>query len=173
MRVSFSKTIDGAWAEEERLRVGAPAPADVPPDIHVLVENDGGPRLVLDLFAPPEQAYPFSDVVAWQGLIVIGYGSSLYIVLLRDRNSVLVPLDGYFGSLQVGDDHCLVCSSSEILRVGAGGAVLWRQSDLATDGGLISDVADNIIKGSGQWDPPDAEWTEFRLSLETGARLTF
>lgn len=171
MRVSFSKTVEGAWVQAERLRVGAPAPVGDAADIHVLVEGDGGLRLVLDLFAPPEQAYPFSDVEAWQGLVVIGYGSSLYVVRLSDRKSVLVPLDGYFGSLQVSDSCCLVCSSSEILRVGADGAVLWRQYDLAADGVLISDVADTIIKASGQWDPPDAEWTEFQLSLETGARL--
>lgn len=171
MRVSFSRTIDGAWAQAERLRLGAPAPDGAPADIHVLVEGDGGARLVVDVIAPPAQAYPFSDIQAWQGLVVIGYGSALYIVRVRERTGAMVPMDGYFGSLLVNDGVCLACSSSEMLRVGPDGSILWRTGGLAADGVIINDVQDGVIKASGQWDPPDAPWTDVRLSLETGSRL--
>lgn len=168
MRVSFSKTIDDSWAKAERVRTGAPASLDKFADMHVLVEGKGGSRLVIDLFEPPSQAYPFSDVQVWQGLVVAGYGSSLYIIRLRDRVSTLVPLDGYFGSLHVEDNLCLVCSASELLRLAPDGSVMWRRGELGADGVQVSDVRDGVIHARGQWDPPDAEWKEFRLDLLSG-----
>ncbi|MEQ1755694.1 MAG: hypothetical protein ABL973_16355 [Micropepsaceae bacterium] len=169
----FTDTIEPGWESARRLRAGVGQACDAAPDVHVLVEG-ADVRLVIDVFGPSLQSFTFSAVELWHDLVVIGYGSALYVVRPSNGWSLYVAIPGYFGSLYMGDagtDYCLVATDSEILRVSPEGQIMWRQGDLAADGVIISDVADGVIKASGQWDPPDAAWTEFRLNLATGERL--
>ena len=166
----FSSEILVGWDTAERISVGLRPQPSVRPDTYVLADCDGV-RLCIEIYAPPLQDMPFSDVAVWHGLVVIGYGSTLYLVRIADRWNTYLPIGGYFGSLAIGDGYCLVATDSDILRLSADGTISWRQNGLALDGVLINRVKDGVIDASGQWDPPDAEWLEFRLDLETGQRL--
>lgn len=168
----FADTIETAWSNARRMRVGVGQASDAAPDTHVLVEDDSG-RLVIDVFGPRLQSRTFSAVELWHDLVVIGHGSALYVARPSNGWSLYVAIPGYFSSLFMGgpgNDVCLVATDSEIIRLSPQGSILWRRGDLAADGVIISDVENGIIKASGQWDPPDAEWTEFVLDLETGGR---
>jgi hypothetical protein len=151
----------------ERLKIGVEH-GDAP-DTFVFAELDGN-KLVLEVRAPDEQAKAFSDVQFWRDLLLVGYGSAIYVVRLADRTHTLSPAGGYFGSFEVGDNHCLVATDSEIIRLSPQGLVMWRQGGLAADGIIINWVRNGRIEACGQWDPPDAAWTEFVLDLETGGR---
>lgn len=169
----FSRTIDAGWENARRQRVGVGQTSGTTPDVHVLVDGDDG-RLVIDVFGPRLQSFTFSAVEIWHGLVVIGFGSALHVVRPSTGWSLYVAVSSYFSSLYIGDaetDVCLVATDSEILRLTPEGQILWRRGDLGADGVIISDVEDGVIKASGQWDPPDADWMEFRLSLATGEKL--
>jgi hypothetical protein len=169
----FSATIDADWQSARRLKAGLWLTPDRVTDIHVLVDGPDG-RLVIDVFGPLLQSFTFSAVELWHGLVVIGYGSALHVVRPSNGWSLYVAIPGYFSSLYMGDaatDVCLVATDCGIIRLSPEGQVVWKREDLAADGVIISDVEDGVIKASGQWDPPDADWMEFQLNLETGARL--
>ena len=163
----FADGVEPGWENAERLKIGV-AHGEAP-DTFILAELDGS-KLVLELRAPDEQAKVFSDIKFWRDLLVVGYGSAIYVVRLTDRTHTLIPAGGYFGSLDVGDAYCLVATDSAIIRLSPQGQVMWRQGGLAADGIIISWVRNGRVEARGQWDPPDAEWTEFVLDLETGGR---
>lgn len=143
-------------------------------EVFVLVDT-GERRLCIAIHPDGPQAYPFRDAVIWKNLIVIGFGSALYVIALKDLRPLVHPFAGYFGSLFSTDAYCLAASDEGVLRLSEDGTVLWHQRGLAADGVLISDVSDGVIQGQGQWDAPgdapDGEWSPFRLELATGRVL--
>jgi hypothetical protein len=169
----FSKSIDAGWESARRLKAGLWLTPDRTPDVHVLVDAAGG-RVVIEVFGPALQSFTFSAVELWHGLVVIGYGSALHVVRPSDGWSLYVAIPGYFSSLHMGDartDVCLVATDCGIIRLSPQGQILWQREDLAADGVIVDDVENGVIEASGQWDPPDAEWMEYRLCLATGETL--
>ena len=169
----FADGIEPGWNNARRMRVGVGQATDAAADAHVLIEDADG-RLVIDVFGPLVQSFTFSAVEFWHDLVVIGHGSALYVVRPSNGWSLYVAIPGYFGSIftsGVSNDICLVATDSEIIRLSPQGSILWRRGELAADGVIINDVQDGVIRASGQWDPPDAEWTDFGLTLESGQRI--
>jgi hypothetical protein len=165
--IKFSELPDSGF--ESALQVTAGRGAG-PAEIFVLVDA-GDRRICIAIHPDGPQAYPFRDAVIWKDLIVIGFGSALYVVGLKDLRSHVHEFAGYFGSLLSTDAFCLAASDEGILRLSEDGTALWHQRGLAADGVLISDVTDGVIQGQGQWDAPDGEWSPFRLELATGRAL--
>jgi hypothetical protein len=141
-----------------------------PAEIFVRVDADDR-QICIAIHPDGPQAYPFRDAVIWKDLIVIGFGSALYVVGLKELHSRVHDFSGYFGSLFSTDTFCLAASDEGVLRLSEDGTALWHQRGLAADGVLISDVTDGVIQGQGQWDAPDGEWVPFRLDLATGRVL--
>jgi len=170
----FSATIDADWKSARRLKAGLWLAPGRAPDVYVLVDAAGA-RVVIEVFGPALQSFTFSAVELWHGLVVIGYGSALHVVRPSDGWSLYVAIPGYFSSIYMGDtrsDVCLVATDCGIIHLSPKGQVLWKREDLAADGVIVDDLEDGVIKASGQWDPPDADWMEYRLSLATGERLS-
>ena len=161
--------LDQAWSETEPLRVGDPAAIVGTPACYVLVEGDGV-RLRCDVYPLKEQACIFEDVQIWRNLLLVGYGSALYWVHLPTRAQGVHTFRGYFGSLQISDDWCLVAFDSGLVRLGADGAALWRRDDLALDGVIVGSVGDDIITLDAEMDPPDG-WIERTVRLSTGETI--
>ncbi len=162
--IKFTELPDSGF--ESALRVTAGRGAS-PAEIFGLVDA-GDRRLRIALHPDGPQAYPFRDAVIWRDLAVIGVGSALYVIGLKDLRSHVHEFAGYFGSLVSTDAFCLAASDEGVLRLSDDGTVQWHQRGLAADGVLISDVSDGVIQGQGQWDAPDGEWSPFRLDLVTG-----
>jgi hypothetical protein len=165
--VTFSELPDEGFAAALQVTAGR---GTGPAEIFVLVDA-GDRRICIAIHPYGPQAYPFRDAVIWKDLIVIGFGSALYVVGLMDLRGLVHCFPGYFGSLVSTDAFCLVASDEGVLRLSEDGTALWHQRGLAADGVLISDVTDGVIQGQGQWDAPDGEWSPFRLELSTGRAL--
>ncbi|MEQ6970910.1 hypothetical protein [Pectobacterium polaris] len=45
--------------------------------------------------------------------------------------------------------------------------IIWQSKQCAIDGVIINEIQNNVIYGSGEWDPPGG-WEPFCLSLSTG-----
>ena len=165
--VTFSELPDEGIAAALQVTAGR---GTGPAEIFVLVDA-GDRRICIAIHPDGPQAYPFRDAVIWKDLAVIGFGSALYVVGLKNLHPHVHEFAGYFGSLLSSDAFCLAASDEGILRLSEDGTALWHQRGLAADGVLLSDVTDGVIQGQGQWDAPDGEWSPFRLELATGRAL--
>lgn len=165
--VTFSEKPDSGVEAASQVTAGR---GTGPAEIFVLVDA-GDRRICIAIHPDGPQAYPFRDAVIWKDLIVIGFGSALYVIALKDLHCRVHDFAGYFGSLVSTDAYCLAASDEGILCLSEDGSALWHQRGLAADGVLISEVSDGGIQGQGQWDAPDGEWSPFRLDLATGRVL--
>jgi hypothetical protein len=165
--IKFSELPDSGFASALQVTAGR---GTGQAEMFVLVDA-GEKRICVEIRPDGPQAYPFRDAVIWKDLVVIGFGSALYVIGLQDLNCRVHDFTGYFGSLKCSDANCLVASDEGVLCLSADGTALWHQRGLAADGVLIQDVSDKVIRGEGQWDPPDGDWVPFRLDLETGRPL--
>jgi hypothetical protein len=163
--VSFATTLDGAWRVAPSLCIGRPS-SDA--STYVLVERDGAPLLTIAL---GEDGGPFRDAILWSDRVVIGYGDAIHVVDVATHVVVTHRLDGYYGHLFAMEDVLLVTDARTVLRLNVGGAILWRSGWIGIDGVTIEAVEQGIIRGEGEWDPPGG-WKPFRLSLETGERVS-
>jgi hypothetical protein len=165
--IRFSSLADAGFETAPRVIAGhGPGPAAT----FVLLDA-GDRRICIAIHPDGPQACPFREAVIWKDLIVIGFGSALYVIGLKDLHPRVHEFAGYFGSLVSTDAYCLAASDEGVLRLSEDGTALWHQRGLAADGVLISEVCDGFIRGEGQWDPPDGEWSPFRLELATGRVL--
>jgi hypothetical protein len=165
--VTFSELPNAGFAAALQVTAGR---GTGPAEIFVLVDA-GDRRICIAIQPHGPQAYPFRDAVIWKDLIVVGFGSALYAIGLKEQHCHVHEFSGYFGSLVSTDAFCLAASDEGVLRLAEDGTALWHQRGLAADGVLISDVSEGVIRGQGQWDAPDGEWVPFRLNLETGRPL--
>ena len=163
----FSELPDAGFESALRVTAGR---GTGPAGVFVLVDVDDR-RLCIAIHPDGPQAYPFRDAVIWQKLVVIGFGGALYVIDLNDLHCRVHDFAGYFASIVCSEACCLAASDEGVLRLSADGTALWHQHGLAADGILIQEVSDKIIRGEGQWDPPDEDWVTFRLNLETGLPL--
>lgn len=166
---TFAETLEDDWRNVPAVRLERRASHAGSPDRYVLVEH-GATRFRCEIFVTDPEAFPFEDVCIWQDLLIIGYGSTLYCVDIATRAARIYPLDGYFGSITMGDGYCLIASATCILRIDRMGAKLWESKEIAVDGVIISNVDDDTITGDGEWDPPGG-WRPFALNLATGQPL--
>ncbi|MDC9817889.1 hypothetical protein PRK99_00705 [Pectobacterium polonicum] len=87
---------------------------------------------------------------------------SLY---LHDYVGHLYPLPAISSS--VLSNTFLVTTFLYTFLINVDSGIIWQSKQCAIDGVVIDDVQDNVIYGSGEWDPPGG-WEPFRLSLSTG-----
>jgi hypothetical protein len=165
--VRFASLPDAGFETAPRVIAGR---GTGPAEIFVLVDASDR-RICIAIHPDGPQAYPFRDAVIWKELVVIGFGSALYVIDLKGLQSRVHDFSGYLASLLSTDAYCLAASDEGVLRLSEDGTALWHQRGLAADGILIQDVNDKVIRGEGQWDPPDGDWVAFRLDLETGRPL--
>jgi len=165
--VTLRHVLDPCWSGLPPLRLG-PVPAGFgTPARHVMVEPDAGPPLRLDLHAHADDCHAFEEALVWNGLLAVGFGHRLHLVRLGDRSASSIGLGGYFGHFYAGDGYLLAASAERLFRIGADGAVVWASDPVGLDGVVVRLVADGVVEGEGEWDPPGG-WRPFRLRLESG-----
>lgn len=166
MVFSVVETIAPPWAEMAPVRLGS---GDV--HAHLLVERDGVPTHRLDLCRDGFETWHRIEAIWWSDRIVVGFGQRVYFVEPGEAESPCIRLQEYFGSFHPGDDWLLIASASDIFRADRQGRVAWRSAGLGIDGVLIRDVANGVILGDGEWDPPGG-WVPFAISLADGSRVS-
>jgi hypothetical protein len=154
----------------EPVRLGQVPPGRGTPDRFVVVESDDGPLLRVDLYRPSDECFAFEEVCLWSGFVVIGWGHQLSMVDLLTRAVLSVDLASYFGHMYPVEQYLLVASAESLFRIESDGSVLWRSDALGIDGVVVDQVAEGIVRGQGEWDPPGG-WRPFEVNLGTGQRV--
>jgi hypothetical protein len=168
LRASFRETIESPWTGITPVRVGDVSPGRGTPAVYVTVERDGEPVLRVDLYEHEPAHYAFQEVLAWADWIVIGFGCRVHLVSPASRSVATFQLSGYFGHLYALQDRLFVADAERLHCFDREGAVVWRSAELGIDGVIVRNVADGIIEGEGEWDPPGG-WKPFRILLSSGA----
>jgi hypothetical protein len=133
-----------------------------------VVERDSAPLLRIDVHDEPGA---LRDVICWANVIVVGVGDCIHFVSPGSRQTATVRLNGYFGHLYPVSDRLLVADAECLRSFDQNGSILWRSSELGIDGVVVNRVAEGIIEGEGEWDPPGG-WRPFRIALSTGAPVS-
>lgn len=166
-RAMFVSTLDTAWREIEPVRLGPVPTGDGTPDRFVTVEASDGSQLRLDLYQASEETCCFEEICFWLEFVVIGWGHHIHLVDLQTKTVATIDLGGYFGSLHPVEQCLLVASDQCLFRIEPDGSVLWRSESLGIDGVTVSVVTEDVVRGSGEWEPPGG-WRPYQVSLATG-----
>lgn len=166
MVFSVVETIAPPWSELVPVRLGS---GDV--HSHLLVERDGVSAYRLDLCRDGFETWHRTEAIWWNDRIVVGFGERVCFVEPGEAKSLCIRLQEYFGSFRPGADWLLIASASYIFRADRRGRVVWRSAGLGVDGVVIRDVANGVILGDGEWDPPGG-WIPFAISLADGSRVS-
>jgi hypothetical protein len=166
-QVTFQPTIRSPWTEMKPVRLGAVPTGLGTPDGFLTLEKDAEPRLRVDVYGSGNQSWGFEDLQIWDKRVVLGWGDYLYLVNAETGTAGSIELDSPYVQMHMAPEHLLVTSARRMIRVGLDGQVLWTSDCLGIDGVIVERVADGIVWGSGEWDPPGG-WRPFRLLLETG-----
>jgi hypothetical protein len=169
IRVAFLTTADTPWTRMEPIRIGRIPTGRGTPDRFVAVESDEGPVLRVDLYRSSDECFAFEEVCTWSDFVVVGWGHHVYLIAPQTRAVSALDLGSYFGHLYPTAAYLLVASAERLFRVEPDGSLLWRSDALGIDGIVVDHVADGIIRGKGEWDPPGG-WQPFQVSLSSGQR---
>lgn len=100
-------------------------------------------------------------------LIGIGFEEFFYLYNLTTTESFQIKMNGYFGQIYCVENGFLVCSASNVICIDSNGNVKWICNNLGVDGVIIEEIKEEIVIGSGEWDPPGG-WRQFKIFLKTG-----
>ena len=163
--LSVVEAIEPPWTELPPVRLGSGAVCE-----HLLVEEAGMPAYRLELCREGYETWHRTEAIWWDHCIVVGFAERVYFVRPGEMRGLCLPLPDYFGSLHPNEDWLLIASATAILRVDRHGSVLWRSEGLGVDGVVIREIANGVVLGDGEWDPPDG-WIPFAISLSDGSRV--
>ena len=168
---AFAEVVDA-----EELRLGSICVGRVPvgrgtPDRYVIV-SDGEVRVLrIDVYSFGPDCFAFEDAVIWQGNVLIGFGSHVHAIDMRDRSSVTIDLGSYYGHVYPTADYLLIASGERLFRLAADRSLVWTSDVLGIDGVVVHEADVELIRGDGEWDPPGG-WEPFTVSARDGTRLT-
>jgi len=166
---SFQTSLEDPWRFMHPIRVGRVPLGEPEPSCWVTVERDGSPVARIDAYA--EYDGPFTELIVWGKFVVLGLDRAAHLIDPLSRQSLSIECDGYFGHLYPLDDRLLIATASALICLDQEGKTVWMRESLGMDGVVVERIADGIVAGKGEWDPPGG-WQPFRLFLTTGALLT-
>ena len=147
----------------------------------VLVCKNDQPAMVLGIFTEIDKdgyllEQCFSELLYNDKTIAVLYGQHVHLfdiasyevksLFLHDYVSHIYPVPDIFAG--VLSDTFLVTTFLYTFLVDIDSGIVWQSQQCAIDGVIINDIKDNIIYGSGEWDPPGG-WEPFCLSLSSGS----
>jgi hypothetical protein len=166
-QAKLKNVIDPPWTNVAAIKLGAVPRGLGTPDLYVLIEENGTPKLRVDLYAGSDQCYHFNEVAVWQKVVVIGFGHNVYCVEPETRDAAVHQLGSYFGKLYSGEHYLLVASAERLYRLNREGSLQWTTQPLGIDGVVVNSVENGIVEGEGEWDPPGG-WKTYRVHLVSG-----
>ena len=135
-----------------------------------LTIDDNGLEYVLEI-RYEVHCSPFKEVCLLDRLLSVGHEDHFYLFDLETNTNLLsIKLDGYFGHLYLKDKLFYVAGASELYCVNNRGKMIWKNVNLGIDGVIIEKFENDVILGTGEWDPPNS-WRNFRLNKSTGALI--
>jgi hypothetical protein len=115
MQVTFQQIIEAPWTELSPIRIGKVPSGLGTPDVFVLVEDTGGTRIRIDVYADRSEEYVcFQNAIVWRNWVAIGFGHKLHLVPVDQGLSITISLDSYFGHLYSTDNFLLVATAKQL-----------------------------------------------------------
>ncbi|WP_347254833.1 hypothetical protein [Leminorella grimontii] len=146
----------------------------------VLVSVNEKPQLFLNIYAALDTdgwilEQCFKEIKVNQSTVAILHGMHVHLFDVETHNVTSISLDDYVGNLYSIPDvysdelteNFIVTTFEYTFFINIKTGIKWRSEPCAVDGVLIHDIKENIIYGSGEWDPPGG-WVPFTLDLNTG-----
>lgn len=114
---------------------------------------------------------PFTGACIVDDLLAVGYSGYFYLYDLSAGKCLrTLKVDSYFSGLAIHEGCFYVAGAGSVYCINKRGETVWQNNNLGVDGVRISHIADNQLRGSGEWDPPGG-WREFVLDLTTGRAI--
>jgi outer membrane protein assembly factor BamB len=114
---------------------------------------------------------PFKEAAKSGNLLIVGHSGHFYLYDLTSHQNILaLQMDGYFGHFYLKGEHIYVADSGTLFCIDRKGTTIWRNTNLGVDGVIIEKFTENLVFGSGEWDPPGG-WVDFVLELKTGQKV--
>jgi hypothetical protein len=170
VEAGISEVIGDQWLCLDPVRVGGFPCGLGAPDRFVTVTDGEDPILRVDVYAYPQDCFPFEDVLVWQDNLVIGFGSHVHVVAIANRASCTFALGSYYGHLYPTPDYLLIASGDRLFRMDADRTILWTSGFMAIDGVVVEDSGPPVIRGQAQHDPPGG-WKPFSVSAVDGSAV--
>jgi hypothetical protein len=144
---------------------------------HVGIETSAGLRLRIDIGERQECAC-FQDVRLTGSRAYIGYGSRLFVIDMNTLQFSIHDMQGYFAHLYTAGElgataapfAVLASSASELLAFDEEGGLIWKTGGLGIDGVVVNEAFDGVLRGEGEWDPPDG-WRPLTLLQASGEHV--
>lgn len=152
------------------MRLGEVPSTSGTPDLYGLVSTASGPQLRLDIYCGSCESQGFLQAAFWNGFAVLGFGEQLHLIGVQSKLHFEFKLGSYFGSLWLGEALLLAASAEHVYCIDSNGVLCWRSPQLGIDGVVMLEVANQVLHGRGEWDPPGG-WKDFMLSLKDGTLL--
>ncbi|GKX57427.1 hypothetical protein SOASR030_35390 [Leminorella grimontii] len=147
----------------------------------VLVSVNEKPQLFLNIYAALDTdgwilEQCFKEIKVNQSTVAILHGMHVHLFDVETHNVTSISLDDYVGNLYSIPDvysdelteNFIVTTFEYTFFINIKTGIKWRSEPCAVDGVNIHDINENIISGSGDWEPPSSDWVPFTLDLNTG-----
>jgi hypothetical protein len=168
MPVTFQRVIESPWTEISPIRVGKIPPGIGTPLVFVLAEDMDGTRIRIDVYSSGSaEAYCFQEAILWHHWVAVGFGAWLHLVPIEQGPPISINLEEYFGHLYPTDALLLVASAEQLHCFNPDGTRKWSSPILGIDGVVVHDIAQDVIYGEGEWDPPGG-WEPFQIRVSSG-----
>ncbi|MBQ4766328.1 hypothetical protein F9U42_04170 [Pectobacterium versatile] len=117
----------------------------------------------------------FRDLLLNENKIALLYGQHVHLFDTVSHEVKSIHLHDYVGHLYPVPDITsgvlgstfLVTTFLYTFLINLDSGIIWQSKQCAIDGVIINEIQNNVIYGSGEWDPPGG-WEPFCLSLSTG-----
>ena len=111
---------------------------------------------------------PFKEASLLDNILGVGHEEHFYLFDLKtNSNLITLKLEGYFGHMYVDNELFYVAGASGLYCMDKNGRILWKNINLGVDGVIVETFGDEVILGTGEWDPPNG-WRDFKLKKSTG-----
>ncbi|MBL7997852.1 MAG: hypothetical protein JNL32_04345 [Candidatus Kapabacteria bacterium] len=166
MKLEFTNTISDDIKLNSVLMSGCMS-ADYSNQIFLTLSEDG---TIMRLYKIKYERHcsPFKEALLFDNLLAVGHEEHFYLFdMTTNQNIVRLALSGYFGHLYYDNQLFYIADAHGLHCIDKNGEIHWTNLELAIDGVIVHGFTDNIILGSGEFDPPGG-WVDFSIEKATG-----
>jgi len=152
-------------------------------DRQLLISKDAEPILVLQLYVRTDEggwliSSAFAEFRLDESRVAIICGDHFHVFDFATHAFRSYPPGDYVGHIySVPDIHSdrlhnrvLVATYCQVFLIDIAEGILWKSSQCAIDGVIITSIENDRVLGLGEWNPPDG-WEAFKLDLKTGSPI--
>ena len=149
-------------------------------DRRLLIRKNAEPILILQLYVRADEdgcliSSAFSEFLLNDSHIAIICGDHFYVIDITTHSFKSHSLGDYVAHIYSipsvhSDrlhDQVVVTTYCHVFLIDIATDILWKSSQCAIDGVIITSIENDTVFGLGEWDPPGG-WESFKLDLKTG-----